>query len=46
MCEALPWYKSHQGGAYTNGGYCRGFLVDGNGGTRSYMDSQIIITRA
>lgn len=30
---------------YHNEGFCFGFLIDADGGTRTYIDEEIIITR-
>ncbi|CAG8205527.1 unnamed protein product [Penicillium olsonii] len=45
LCDALPWFQCTQGGMYHNGGFCYGFLIDADGGTRSYLDEEVIITR-
>ncbi|KAJ5562414.1 hypothetical protein N7535_003133 [Penicillium sp. DV-2018c] len=45
LCDALPWIRITQGAMYHNGGFCWGFLVDADGGTRTHIDEEIIITR-
>lgn len=30
---------------YHNEGFCYGFLIDADGGTRTYIDEEVIITR-
>ncbi|ODM15422.1 hypothetical protein SI65_09025 [Aspergillus cristatus] len=45
LCDALPWFRSVQGGVYHNGGFCWGFLVDADCGIRSYIGDEVIITR-
>lgn len=46
LCEALPYYRAFQSGSYTNGNLAYGFLLDRDAGERSYMDEEIVITRA
>ena len=46
LCEALPYYRAFQSGSYTNGNLAYGFLLDKDAGERSYMDEEIVITRA
>lgn len=46
LCEALPYYRSYQSGSYTHDGLAYGFLLDKDCGERSYMDEEIVITRA
>lgn len=47
LCEALPYYRAYQSGAYTFGNLAYGFLLDkDSSGARSYMDEEIVITRA
>lgn len=45
LCDALPWFRSVQGGVYHSGGFCWGFLVDADCGIRSYIGEEVIITR-
>ncbi|KAI9929841.1 hypothetical protein MW887_011647 [Aspergillus wentii] len=45
LCDALPWFRSVQGGVYYTGGLCWGFLVDADCGVRSYIDEEVVITR-
>ncbi|EEH17663.2 hypothetical protein PABG_00226 [Paracoccidioides brasiliensis Pb03] len=45
LCDALPWFRSLQGGCYFLDGYCWGFLVDADSGSQAYLDDEIIITR-
>ncbi|KAK3050739.1 hypothetical protein LTR09_008105 [Extremus antarcticus] len=46
LCETLPYFKSTQGGCYQNDGHVYGFLFDGMGHCREYLDGDIIICRA
>ncbi|KAK2868116.1 hypothetical protein FQN49_003146 [Arthroderma sp. PD_2] len=43
--DALPWFHSVQGGCYHLDNICRGVLIDGDCGDRSYIDDEIVITR-
>ncbi|CAI7576308.1 unnamed protein product [Penicillium bialowiezense] len=45
LCDAIPWFRCTQGAMYHSEGFCYGFLIDADGGTRSYIDEEIIITR-
>ena len=45
LCDALPWFRSVQGGIYHSGNLCFGFLLDADCGIRSYIDDEVIITR-
>ncbi|KAK2766113.1 hypothetical protein FQN54_007628 [Arachnomyces sp. PD_36] len=45
LCDAIPWFRSSQGGCYYVKGYCWGLLLDADCGTRSYIDDEVIITR-
>lgn len=45
LCDAIPWFRSAQGGCYYAKGYCWGLLVDADCGTRSYLDEEVIVTR-
>ncbi|GKZ28242.1 hypothetical protein AbraIFM66950_000054 [Aspergillus brasiliensis] len=45
LCDALPWFRSVQGGVYHNGNLCWGFLIDADCGIRSYLDDEVVITR-
>ncbi|OQD65990.1 hypothetical protein PENPOL_c005G09227 [Penicillium polonicum] len=45
LCDAIPWFRCTQGAMYHNEGFCYGFLIDADGGTRTYIDEEIIITR-
>ncbi|KAL2010317.1 hypothetical protein VTN00DRAFT_6124 [Thermoascus crustaceus] len=45
LCDALPWFRSVQGGAYHNSQLCWGFLVDQDCGDRSHIDDEVVITR-
>ncbi|PYH69162.1 hybrid D-mandelate dehydrogenase-like dehydrogenase/2OG-Fe(II) oxygenase [Aspergillus vadensis CBS 113365] len=45
LCDALPWFRSVQGGVYHNGNICWGFLIDADCGIRSYLDDEVVITR-
>lgn len=46
LSDTLPWYRAVQGGVYHCEGYCWGFILDADCGDRSYMDDEVIITRA
>ncbi|KAF3897440.1 Oxoglutarate/iron-dependent dioxygenase [Trichophyton interdigitale] len=43
--DALPWFHSVQGGCYYLDNICRGVLIDGDCGDRSYIDDEVVITR-
>lgn len=45
LCDAIPWFRSSQGGCYYAKGYCWGLLVDADCGARSYLDDEVLITR-
>ncbi|KAJ5794631.1 hypothetical protein N7457_001230 [Penicillium paradoxum] len=45
LCDAIPWFRCTQGAMYHNEGFCYGFLVDADGGTRTHIDEEVIITR-
>ena len=45
LCDALPWFRSAQGGYYHNGSLCYGCLVDADSGVRAYIDDEVVITR-
>ncbi|RAH46778.1 uncharacterized protein BO95DRAFT_101909 [Aspergillus brunneoviolaceus CBS 621.78] len=45
LCDALPWFRSAQGGYYYNGSLCYGCLVDADSGVRAYIDDEVVITR-
>lgn len=45
LCDALPWFRAVQGGAYSDRGLCFGCLLDADSGLRPYVDDEIIITR-
>lgn len=44
MCEAIPWFRAHQQGAYTSGGIVHGLLIAGEVGIRDVFGTQKIIT--
>lgn len=47
LCEALPYYRAYQSAAYTLDSLAYGFLLDkDSSGAPSYMDEEIVITRA
>ncbi|KAJ5908332.1 Oxoglutarate/iron-dependent dioxygenase [Penicillium taxi] len=43
--DSLAWFRCRQGACYIIAGGCKGFLIDGDAGTRSYIDDEVIITR-
>lgn len=45
LCDALPWFRAVQGGAYHDKGLCFGWLLDADSGPRTYIDDEIVITR-
>lgn len=45
LCDAIPWFRSTQGGCYFLNGTAYGVLIDGDGGKRTYLDDEVIITR-
>ncbi|KAJ5145748.1 Oxoglutarate/iron-dependent dioxygenase [Penicillium bovifimosum] len=45
LCDAIPWFHCTQGVMDHNGRLCWGFLIDADGGTRTYIDEEVIITR-
>ena len=46
LCETLPYFKKPQGGCYSNDGHVYGFLFDGVGHCREYLDESLILCRA
>lgn len=44
--ETLDYFRSPQGGMQTNEGFVRGMLLSGDNGDRSYLDGELLITRA
>ncbi|KAI1809903.1 hypothetical protein GGS20DRAFT_595396 [Poronia punctata] len=44
MCDALPWWKKHQGGVYTMAGIAKGMLLCGPTTPRDVVQNQVIIT--
>lgn len=45
LCEALPYYRAYQSGAYQNGGIIYGLMCDQETDPRDKLDDQILITR-
>ncbi|WEW56506.1 hypothetical protein PRK78_001951 [Emydomyces testavorans] len=45
LCDALPWFRSTQGGCYHLDGTAFGVLIDGDSGKRAYLDHEVVITR-
>ncbi|KAJ5129558.1 Oxoglutarate/iron-dependent dioxygenase [Penicillium bovifimosum] len=45
LCDAIPWFHCTQGAMYHSEGFCWGFLIDADGGTRTCIDEEVIITR-
>ncbi|KAJ5138754.1 uncharacterized protein N7515_003602 [Penicillium bovifimosum] len=45
LCDAIPWLHCTQGVMDHNERLCWGFLVDADGGTRTHIDEEVIITR-
>jgi hypothetical protein len=43
LCEALPYYKSYQGGSYTSNSLIKGTLLDGFPGVRDYIDANTVV---
>ena len=43
LCEALPYYRAHQSGAYTKNNIVHGFLCDSETSNRAKFDDQIMI---
>jgi hypothetical protein len=46
LCETLPYFKKPRGGCYSNDGHVYGFLFDGVGHCREYLDENLILCRA
>ncbi|KAF2999511.1 hypothetical protein E8E14_001335 [Neopestalotiopsis sp. 37M] len=44
LCDALPYFRSHEGGNYHIDHVTRGLLLDSDGSPRDYMDGTVIIT--
>ncbi|KAI1779325.1 hypothetical protein F4818DRAFT_455388 [Hypoxylon cercidicola] len=44
LCDALPYFKAHQGSVYMRDLYAYGMLIDGEVGIRDHFSSQLIIT--
>ncbi|EAS30635.2 uncharacterized protein CIMG_11674 [Coccidioides immitis RS] len=45
LCDALPWFRSTQGGCYFKDGIAFGVLIDGDAGDRAHLDHEVVITR-
>ncbi|KAJ5317659.1 hypothetical protein PENANT_c004G03288 [Penicillium antarcticum] len=45
LCDAIPWFRCTQGAMYHSEGFCYGFLIDADCGSRTYIDDEVIITR-
>ncbi|KAJ5145773.1 uncharacterized protein N7515_000337 [Penicillium bovifimosum] len=45
LCDAIPWFHCTQSVMDHNERLCWGFLIDADGGTRTYIDEEVIITR-
>ncbi|EEP79416.1 predicted protein [Uncinocarpus reesii 1704] len=45
LCDALPWFRSTQGGCYFSDGIAYGVLIDADAGKRAYLDHEVIISR-
>lgn len=43
LCEAVPYYRAYQSGAYLNGGIVHGFLCDKEASKRAKFDDTIMI---
>ncbi|KAL3456773.1 hypothetical protein BJX64DRAFT_270105 [Aspergillus heterothallicus] len=43
--DAIPWFRKFQGGMHTSNRVLYGMLLSGDGGVRSYIDDEIVITR-
>ncbi|MCJ1389057.1 hypothetical protein MMC18_001911 [Xylographa bjoerkii] len=46
LCETLPYYRAYNSGAHTSGGLAHGFLLSSDNTERSFMDDEVVITRA
>ncbi|KAI9884066.1 MAG: hypothetical protein M1823_004156 [Watsoniomyces obsoletus] len=46
LCEALPYYRAFQSGAYVTRGYCYGLMADKQAGERDFINEHIVIARA
>ncbi|MCJ1400048.1 hypothetical protein MMC11_003251 [Xylographa trunciseda] len=46
LCETLPYYRAYNSGAHTSGGLAHGFLLSSDHTERSFMDEEVVITRA
>ena len=46
LCETLPYYRAYNSGAHTSGGLAHGFLLSSDNTEGSFMDEEIVITRA
>ncbi|ETS85009.1 hypothetical protein PFICI_03034 [Pestalotiopsis fici W106-1] len=44
LCDALPYFRCHEGGNYHIDRVTLGLLLDSNGSPRDYMDGTVIIT--
>ncbi|KAJ5124416.1 uncharacterized protein N7515_008241 [Penicillium bovifimosum] len=45
LCDAIPWFHCTQGAMYHHEGFCWGFLIDADGGARTHIDEEVVITR-
>ncbi|KAL7269960.1 hypothetical protein RUND412_007342 [Rhizina undulata] len=46
LCETLPYFRSYQSGCYHHDGMIYGYLLDGFGAPRDYIDGRIIVAHA
>lgn len=45
LCETLIYFRSHNSGCHSKEGCIYGFMFDGTGGAREYMDEDVVIAR-
>ncbi|KAL7266780.1 hypothetical protein RUND412_010657 [Rhizina undulata] len=46
LCETLPYFRSYQSGCYHQHGLIFGYLLDGFGAPRDYIDGRVIVAHA
>jgi hypothetical protein len=44
LCDAVDYFRSHEGGNYNKDGITHGILLDATGSARDYTDAAVIIT--
>ncbi|KAL4960351.1 uncharacterized protein BDV14DRAFT_146366 [Aspergillus stella-maris] len=45
LATSISWFRRHEGGVYTNGLVCYGFMLDEDTAFPGYVDGEVIISR-